>query len=105
MKNRRGIQGPIYKASLDIKVMPHFRAVLFESLELVFSMDSGTVRVPESMESRVSKLYRPPPSKKCRHSPNKFLEEFALYLQQHTISHGHLIVIGDTFPHGYSHIS
>jgi exonuclease III len=79
--------GILYKSGISVKVVPNIQATSFESMEALVTVASSTVRLIV--------VYRPPPSEKNKLSKADFFDEFAQYLQDHAVTPGYLLLLGD----------
>jgi exonuclease III len=84
---RGGGVGIIYRDSLNPIIQPKFKALSFEYLEALISVDSHCLRLIV--------LYRPPPSTKNGLTKGIFYQEFADFLAAHIPSTGKLLITGD----------
>jgi hypothetical protein len=66
---------------------PQYKAQSFECIEATLSHQSVCIRL--------AVIYRPPPSPKNGFTICQFLEEFAIFLEKHTLSTGFLLIVGD----------
>jgi len=77
----------IHRDSFIIEKQTPVNATTFECLEVTIRMLSSCIRLII--------VYSPPPSKQNGFTVNQFLTEFENLLEQHSVSAGKLVIIGD----------
>ena len=69
------------------KVIPSFKSTAFESIHVMITTSSETLRLIT--------IYRVPPNSKNKISPNAFIDDFTLLLESLASSTERLIIVGD----------
>jgi exonuclease III len=77
----------IHRDTFKAKIMKELHVESFECLEAMLTTASTCVRIVV--------IYRPPPSQKNGLSKTLFFDEFSNFLNDHTLSTGRMIILGD----------